>query len=134
EADPTLAARPEPAHPGRGPCGARTFSIGWRQPVTTRVFECGTPSSLAKLSPPAVRADAPRAPGFKRAALAAAVLVPLAGAAEPPQGWAVAAATAVVTLVLVRIVGDRAHWGWLAVLFGVAGLVTPRGQLAELGP
>jgi len=74
------------------------------------------------------------APGFKLAVLTAVLAVPLAGAAEPPQGWAVAALTALTLLMLVRVVGAGVHWGWLTILFSAAALVTPRGQLALLGP
>jgi hypothetical protein len=73
-------------------------------------------------------------PGFKRAFGAAVVLVPLAGAAEPPQGWTVATLTALTMLILARVVGGRAHWGWLAILLSIAALATPRGQLALMGP
>jgi hypothetical protein len=106
--------------------------------VTTRVFECGRPAVAPR---PALSGrggererDRPHSPGFKRAVLAALVLVPLAGAAEPPEGWVVAALTALAMLTLALVVGWRAHWGWLAILFSAAALVTPRGQLAVLGP
>jgi hypothetical protein len=75
-----------------------------------------------------------RAAGFKVTALTAVLLVPLAGAAEPPQGWIAAAATALLVLVLLPLVGGRAPWGWLALLVGLAALVIPRGPMAAIGP
>jgi Nuclease-related domain/TadE-like protein len=102
--------------------------------MTSRVIDCSRPvvSSGPAVSPP--DAGRPRATGFWRAVLAAVLLAPLAGAAEPPRGWAVAAFTALTMLVLVPIVGERAHWGWLAILLSAAAFVTPRDQLAGLGP
>jgi Nuclease-related domain/TadE-like protein len=102
--------------------------------VTTRVFECSRPSVSPGLGSSSRDAARPRAHGLKRAALAAVLFVPLAGAAEPPEGWVVAAFTALTILILVPIVGGRAHWGWLTILLSVAAFVTPRGQVAGLGP
>jgi hypothetical protein len=102
--------------------------------VTTRVFECNRPPSNPRPAPPAPGAGPAHTPGFKLAVLTTVLVVPLAGAAEPPQGWVVAAVTAVALLILVRVAGGRAHWGWLTILFAVAAIVTPRGQLGVLGP
>jgi Nuclease-related domain/TadE-like protein len=68
------------------------------------------------------------------AGLVALVLVPLAGAAEPPDGWMVAGGTAGVLLCLAAVVGHRVSWGWLFLLVSAAGLVTPRGQFGVIGP
>ncbi|HLZ27853.1 MAG TPA: NERD domain-containing protein [Chloroflexota bacterium] len=103
--------------------------------MTTRVVECRRPTVGLGPVPASAREAGPRrAVGVKRAALVAVVLVPLAGAAEPPQGWVLAALTALTMLLLVPIVGERAPWGWLTVLFAGAAFVTPRRQLPGLGP
>ncbi|MGI9147425.1 MAG: NERD domain-containing protein [Chloroflexota bacterium] len=102
--------------------------------MTNRVVECnrrapGQPQTLPSPAP-----GAAHTPGFKLAVLTTVLVVPLAGAAEPPLGWAVAAVTGLTLLSLVRVVGGSVHWGWLTILFSTAALVTPRGQLAGLGP
>ena len=79
-------------------------------------------------------AKAAALPGFRLAVLVAVLLVPLAGAAEPPEGWVVAALAAVTILILVPILGARVHWGWLTIVLAAAAYVTPRAQLAVLGP
>jgi hypothetical protein len=102
--------------------------------VTSRVFECQARFS-GTLPKRASGTSAPsRARGFTAAALTAVLLVPLAGAAERPQGWAAAAAAALAILILLPIVSGRAPWGWLALLAGLAALVTPRGDFAAIGP
>jgi hypothetical protein len=68
------------------------------------------------------------------AAAAALLLVPIAGAAEQPYGWAVAAASASVVLALVAAVGRDVHWGWLTALLAGVALVMPRGDLPVMGP
>jgi hypothetical protein len=68
------------------------------------------------------------------AALAAVVLVPIAGAAEPPLGWWSAAVTALAILMSLLVLGDRARWGWLLVVSGVAALMLPRGPFGAIGP
>jgi Flp pilus assembly protein TadG len=68
------------------------------------------------------------------ATAAAFVLVPLAGAAEPPQGWTVATFTALLMLLAAPMLGERAPWGWLGVALAVIGIVSPLGQFAALEP
>jgi hypothetical protein len=68
------------------------------------------------------------------AALVALLVVPLAGAAEPPNGWLVAGGTALVVLCAAATVGHRLPWGWLALLAAGAGLLVPRGQFGVIGP
>jgi hypothetical protein len=68
------------------------------------------------------------------AALVALLVIPLAGAAEPPNGWAVAGGTAVALLCIAATVGRRLRWGWLALVTACAGLLLPRGQLPVIGP
>ena len=107
-----------------------------RRPMTTRVFDCQTrpiaalPAAKPSVSgaPPAiherVQSDA------ARGTVAGAV----GGGGRAPQGWPVAAATALTMLTLVPILGRRAHWGWLTLLIGLAAIVAPRGQWAVIGP
>jgi hypothetical protein len=104
--------------------------------MTTRVFECErrpmTSSPVA--SPPSSAGKVKSTGGLAAAALVAVLVVPLAGAAEPPNGWAVAGGTAVVLLCLAVGLGRRVRWGWLALLAAAAGLLLPRGQLGVIGP
>jgi hypothetical protein len=102
--------------------------------VTSRVFECHARFIAPVRKHAADTATQSRASGWKITALTAVLLVPVAGAAEPPQGWIAAAVTAVAILVLLPIAGGRAPWGWLAVLLGLAALVLPRGPIAAIGP
>ncbi len=80
--------------------------------------------------------DKPRPPakGFFAAVLTAVMLVPPAGAAEPPQGFVVATLSAASLLFLMRMLGTRVPWGWLGLLIASAGLVIPRAQSVSLGP
>ena len=102
--------------------------------MTSRVFECHTRFVGQVRKRAADPATPTRTSGWKVAALTAALLVPVAGAAEPPEGWTASAVTALAILVLLPIVGGRAPWGWLAVLLGLAALVVPRGPFAAIGP
>jgi hypothetical protein len=102
--------------------------------MTCRVVDCHTepPPALPRREDRPPRAH-PRA-GLGVALLTALVLVPLAGAAEPPAGWLAASlATAGVVLVCL-VVRGRAPWGWLTVLLGSAGIVLPRGPYPAIGP
>jgi hypothetical protein len=102
--------------------------------MTSRVFECHA-RFVGPVRTHAADTDTPsRTSGWKVTALTAALLVPIAGAAEPPQGWTAAAVTALAILVLLPTVGGRAPWGWLAVVLGLAALVIPRGPIAAIGP
>jgi hypothetical protein len=102
--------------------------------VTSRVFECHTRFIGPVRKHAADTATPSRSGGWKITALTAVLLVPVAGAAEPPEGWTAAAVTALAILVLLPIVGGRAPWGWLAVLLGLAALVIPRGPFAAMVP
>jgi hypothetical protein len=94
--------------------------------VTDRVFECT--SQPMWLSQNRRRTSRPPARGSTAAVLVAVLLVPLAGAAVPSQGFGVAAVGAVSVLLLLRLLGTRVPWGWLGLLVGVAALVLPTGQ------
>src|SRR5438552_19086417 len=102
--------------------------------MTDRVFECT--SNPMRLSHSHARAGKPRPPanGPIAAVITAAVLVPLAGAADPPLSFAIATLSAASVLILLRLLGTRVPWGWLGLLSGSAALVTPREQVAALGP
>ena len=104
--------------------------------MTTQVFECqhrkSTIPAHVKIRPRTE--DPPANYGLTVAALLALVVVPLAGAAEPPNGWIVAGLTALALLALIAIAGQHVRWGWLTLLVGGAGLVAPRGQLSVIGP
>jgi hypothetical protein len=103
--------------------------------VTSRVFDCRRrPPVATGTRSEAVRETPSRTRGLKVAAVVAVLLVPVAGAAEPPLGWVVAVLAALGILVLVPVLGGRARWGWLALLAAAAAIVTPRGQLEMLGP
>jgi hypothetical protein len=97
------------------------------------VFDCTARLSLAYPKSDASTARR-RGRSYAVAGLAAVLLVPIAGAAEPPQGWFVASLTALAILVLLATVGERVRWGWLALLSVAIALVTPRSQLAGAGP
>ncbi len=102
--------------------------------MTERVFDCTSNSMWLNHSH--ARAGKPRPPakGFIAAVLTAVVLVPPAGAAEAPQGFAVATLSAASVLLLLRLFGTRVPWGWFGLLVGLAALVIPRGQVAAVGP
>src|SRR5205085_3663069 len=102
--------------------------------MTARVLECTNRPPHLSRSHERRNRPRPRAAGFTLALLSALVLVPLAGAAEPPQGFAVGASSAVIVLFVQLIGGPRAPWGWLGVLVAVAAVVMPGGRLAPLGP
>ena len=102
--------------------------------MTSRVFECHT-RFVGPVRKHATDSAAPaRTSGWKVTALTAVLLVPIAGAAEPPDGWTAAAVTALAILVLLPIVGGRAPWDWVGVVLGLAALVIPRGPIAAIGP
>ena len=97
--------------------------------MTDRVVECtSNPMWLSHIQ---ARASNPRPPaqGLIAALLTAVVLVPLAGASEPPQGFAIATLSAASVLLLLRVLGTRLPWGWLGLLIGSAALLVPRGQV-----
>jgi Flp pilus assembly protein TadG len=103
------------------------------QPVTSRVFECSHRLHGTAREPDPV-GDAPaRGHGLKAAGLAAILLVPVAGAAEPPLGWVVATVTALAILIVVPMAGGRARWGWLTLVAAAAAIVIPRDQLEVVG-
>ena len=103
--------------------------------MTSRVFNCHTTRPLRDAAADD-RSSSTRAPfrGVKLAAGLALLLVPIAGAAERPYGWPVAGLVALALLVLASIIGRHVSWGWLLVLVATAGVVTPRGDLAVIGP
>jgi hypothetical protein len=72
--------------------------------------------------------------GFGVALLVSLLVVPLAGAYEAPQGWLVAAWTALVMLLLFKLGGSRLPWGLLTLVVAAAAIVTPRGALPTIGP
>jgi membrane protein implicated in regulation of membrane protease activity len=104
--------------------------------MTTRVFDC----ERRPIEPPPLKMQranpepGPSVGGLLAAALVALPLVPVAGAAEPPDGWKVAGGTAVTLLCLATVLGRRLRWGWLGVAAAAAGVVVPRGQLGVIGP
>ena len=97
--------------------------------MTDRVVECtSNPMWLSHIQ---ARGSKPRPPaqGLIAVLLTAVVLVPLAGASEPPQGFAIATLSAASVLLLLRVLGTRLPWGWLGLLIGSAALLVPRGQV-----
>jgi hypothetical protein len=101
--------------------------------VTSRVFACRSNEfDPERIVPP--RTPRPALKGFSVAALVAMLLIPLAGAAEAPAGWIVAAGAALATLLVARLVGRWLPWGLVTVLSAVAAIVVPRGELSVIGP
>jgi len=99
--------------------------------VTTRVFDCGwdVPRLLDRAR------ERSRTGRSLRWALAASVLlVPLAGAADPPLGWLSATLAALAVLGLFGALGRRARVGWLLTLLGGLALVIPRASRDSIGP
>ena len=102
--------------------------------MTCRVVDCHS------LPPPPVphrderRAHRSPRSGLGMATLMSLVLVPLAGAAEPPAGWIAAALAALVVVLFSVVLRGRAPWGWLALSIGVAGIFLPRGPYSAIGP
>jgi Nuclease-related domain/TadE-like protein len=105
--------------------------------VTARVVDCRD-GVRARARPAVAPRPATGASGAGRrlaaAAAAALLVVPIAGAAERPYGWLVAAATALAVLGLVAVVGQRARWGWVTALVAGAALAVPRGDVPVVGP
>jgi hypothetical protein len=100
--------------------------------MTTRVFDL---QKEPVLSVPATRHKrSTRVAGLKGAALAAIMLVPVAGAAEAPAGWLAAGLTALGIVCAAAMFGSRIGWGWLAFVAGGVGLVMPRGPWGIAGP
>ena len=102
--------------------------------MTDRVFDCTSHPLWLRQNRARGGTTRPPARGFMVAVLVAVLLVPLAGAAEPPQGFAAAVLSAVGVLVLLRLLGTRLPWGWLGLILASAALVTPRAQVAAVGP
>jgi hypothetical protein len=102
--------------------------------VTSRVFECQRRPIRVDAPPRPRRARSDQLRGVKVATVTAVLLVPLAGAAEPPQGWTASSLAALGILLLAVVAGTRAPWGWLGLLAALAGLALPRGPLPALGP
>jgi hypothetical protein len=101
--------------------------------MTTRVFEFPRPAELPPPAPRALARGRTRV-GLGGALLTALIVVPLAGAAEAPTGWLVAAASAAVVLHTAAIFGARLRWGWIMLVLAVGGIVLPRGQWPLIGP
>src|SRR5437870_7610775 len=99
--------------------------------MTTRVFDCERRVFIPPQAPAPRTIGAPSEPGIKLtpAVLVALLVVPVAGAAEPPFGWLFAAAAALTVLYLAATLGLRLPWAWLFVLVSAAGVVTPRGEV-----
>jgi hypothetical protein len=101
--------------------------------MTTRVFEFPHPAELPAAAPRALDRRRTRV-GLRGALLTAILVVPLAGAAEAPTGWLVAAASAAVVLHTAAVFGARLRWGWIVLVLAVGGVVLPRGQWPFIGP
>src|SRR5438552_4874642 len=104
--------------------------------MTTRVFDCERRVFIPPPAPLPRTFSARSEPGIKLtpAVLVALLVVPVAGAAEPPFGWLFAAAAAASAIYLAAALGLRVPWGWLFVLISAAGVVTPRGEVQVVGP
>jgi hypothetical protein len=99
--------------------------------MTTRVFDFPHPA-LELAEPAPVRT---RRASAKTALVVGSFLVPVAGAAERPQGWWFSAGVAVIILGAAVFSSRRLPWGWLASLSALAGIVAPRpGNLTVIGP
>lgn len=104
--------------------------------MTTRVFDCHPRqfTSALRLPPRPAHPRKVAASGMRSTLFVAFLLVPIAGAYQRPIGWILCALAALGVLVAARALGQRVHWGWLALLVGAAGLTLPRGQLGAAGP
>src|SRR5262249_37266761 len=99
---------------------------------TTRVYNRRSwPSELQLTS----RAVAPVEPGrgFWRAVVAALIVVPIAGAAEPASGWTGASLTAAGVLLLQRARRGWAPWGLLLLVIGLVAVLVPRDAFSWSG-
>jgi hypothetical protein len=101
--------------------------------MTSRVFDCHAESDLLSF---AWRAAGGRIEhrGWLAASLSAIVLVPIAGAADQPDGWLSAAFGALAVLGLHRASRGHAPWGPLVWLVALVALVVPRTSLPPVGP
>jgi hypothetical protein len=102
--------------------------------MTDRVIDCTSHPMWLRQSQHRGGKPAPPAKGFTVTVLVAVVLVPLAGAAEPRQGFGPAVLSGAAVLLLLRLLGTRLPWGWLGLLSGSAALVIPREQSGAVGP
>ncbi len=102
--------------------------------MTARVIDCRTtrPAPSGRYNRKRTQPDSRT--GLGASVLVALVVVPLAGAAEPPFGWTAAGCAAVLVLTLAAFGGSRVRWGWLATLTGLAGILVPRGPYGVIGP
>src|SRR5207248_9033887 len=104
-------------------------------PVTVRVFDCQRPAAHELAPPPHLREPRSRsAAGLSITLVLAAVIVPLAGAAEPRDGLLVATLAAATVLLLAICFGRCVPWAWVTVVCASAGLAMPRGQQPVIGP
>ncbi|HEV7661941.1 MAG TPA: NERD domain-containing protein [Chloroflexota bacterium] len=102
--------------------------------MTNRVFDCQRPLIVPRPLGVLRSEQPPRVQGFKTATLVALLLVPLAGAAEQPQGWTTGTLAALTVLLLAPMLGGDAPWGWFALLNAAVALLMPREQFPALGP
>jgi Nuclease-related domain/TadE-like protein len=99
--------------------------------VTTRVFDCGlAPGHLPERA--AERRE--RGRQFLVALLSSLVLVPIAGAADPPTGWLTGALGALVVLGMCGLGGRRIGFGALLVALCLLALLLPHESLPAFGP
>jgi hypothetical protein len=68
------------------------------------------------------------------ALLSAVILIPVAGAAEQPDGWVAAAAGAAAILGVHQVTAGRAPWGALVWAIMLVAVVAPRTGLPPIGP
>ena len=100
--------------------------------MTSRVFDFQRPADLAGRDR---SSGQPRTKvALTGAAITALFVAPVAGAAEAPTGWLVAAASGLLTLHVAAIAGSRLPWGWLTLVLAGLGLALPRGQTPLIGP
>src|SRR5688572_3432009 len=102
--------------------------------MTGRVVECRRRRLAAVFAAAAPPLEGPRVRGQRLAVLVAAGLVPVAGAAEPRNGFLASGLTALFMLLLAPVIGARAPWGWLAVGLSQVAVFLPRGDWPALGP
>ena len=101
--------------------------------MISRVFDCHAESDLLSFARRRANARV-TGRGFVPGVLTAVVLVPIAGAADPPEGWLAGLVGALTVLVLHLFTRGRAPWGPLVWLIAIAAVLVPRTWVPPIGP
>jgi hypothetical protein len=104
--------------------------------MTSRVFDLQRQDEIAAAAARSASAAMrrPRSRGIKPILLASLLIVPLAGAADGPDGLYAAAAAAVIVMACAALVGPRIAWGKTTLILAAIGIVAPRQPWPQIGP